>query len=50
MEIGIRSFMRWLKRTFTPAYQAEVEQYLAQSVDLYDLEQRMLAVQRRGLL
>lgn len=40
----------WIKTTFTPAYQTELEQYLSQSVDLADLEHRMIYLQRRGLL
>lgn len=43
-------FWDWAKSTFTPAYQSEVEQYLAQAADLHDLEKRMLAIQRRGML
>lgn len=43
-------FWDWARRTFTPAYQSEVEHYLAQAADLPDLERRMLAIQRRGLL
>lgn len=46
----ITEIWSWVKKTFSPAYQTEIEGYLAQSVDLADLENRMIYLQRRGLL
>lgn len=50
MQERLKVFWEWAKRTFTPTYQSEVESYLAQADDLYDLERRMLFIQRRGML
>ena len=46
----ITEIWSWIKKTFSPAYQSEIESYLSQSVDLADLESRMIYLQRRGLL
>ena len=46
----IADFWDWVKETFTPSYQNEVQQYLSQSVDLFDLEQRMKVLRVRGML
>ena len=40
----------WIKNTFTPPYQKEVEAYLADSTDLCDLERRIEILQRRGMV
>jgi hypothetical protein len=40
----------WIKDTFTPPYQKEVESYLADSTDLFDLERRIEILQRRGVI
>ena len=47
---NLANFWDWCKRTFTPAYKAEIEAYLAESADLCDLERRMAALMRRGML
>lgn len=44
------SFWSWVKETFTPAFQDEVNHYLSQATDHADLEQRMNYLARRGLL
>ena len=41
---------QWIKDTFTPSYQKEVEAYLAECVDVFDLEQRIRILQRRGMI
>lgn len=46
----ITNIWSWVKKTFSPAYQHEIECYLSQSTDLADLESRMIYLQRRGLL
>lgn len=46
----IADFWDWVKETFTPSYQNEVQHYLSQSVDLTDLEQRMKYLKIRGML
>ena len=43
-------FLEWITRSFQPHYCEEVYNYLSQSVDLCDLENRMKAIQRRGYL
>ena len=44
------NFSVWIKDTFTPSYQNEVEAYLADSTDLCDLERRIEILQRRGMV
>jgi len=46
----IADFWAWVKETFSPSYQDEVQQYLSQSVDLFDLEHRMKYLKVRGML
>ena len=46
----LSDFWDWVKKTFTPSYQTEVEKFLSESVDIKDLESRMSVVQRRGFL
>lgn len=46
----IKSFWSWVKTTFAPGYQSEIEAYLADSTDHADLEHRMQYIMRRGLL
>ena len=43
-------FSTWVKKTFTPAYQQEINSYLGESIDHCDLEHRMSTLIRRGLL
>ncbi len=43
-------FWEWVKQTFQPTYQTEIEQYLAEASDRYDLEYRMQTLMRRGLI
>ena len=45
-----KSFWQWVERTFTPAYQSEVERYLAQSTDHSDLTRRVKYLQYRGMI
>jgi len=45
-----RHFWDWVRKSFTPSYQKEIEQVLRQSVDVYDLEQKMKTLRRRGML
>lgn len=44
------SFWAWVKATFRADYQKEIEEYLADSVSHYDLEQRIQLLQRRGMI
>lgn len=46
----IEKIMQWIKQAFTPSYQNEIEQYLEQSVDMCDLENRLKIIARRGML
>jgi hypothetical protein len=43
-------FWAWVKKSFTPDYQAEITSYLKDSVDMFDLENRMKALKRRGMI
>lgn len=45
-----RDFWSWVKNTFTPSYRKEVEQYLSEAVDIYDLEKRMKYLEVRGVI
>jgi hypothetical protein len=46
----VADFWSWVKKTFTPSYQNEIEHYLNQSTDVFDLEFRMKMLARRGML
>lgn len=43
-------FWNWVKRTFTPTYQYEIQSYLEEATDVFDLEFRMKMLARRGML
>jgi hypothetical protein len=43
-------FWSWVRKTFTPSYQDEVELYLKDCVDHKDLQTRMDNLMRRGLI
>ena len=45
-----KEVMGWIKDSFIPPYQSEIEEYLAQSTDQIDLEHRMTVLARRGML
>jgi hypothetical protein len=45
-----KSVWEWIKRTFSPAYQSEVELYLAQATDHADLTRRLKYLQYRGMI
>ena len=47
---SLSDFWGWVKKSFTPSYQSEIEYYLKDSVDHKDLESRMATLMRRGLL
>ncbi|MFZ9610100.1 MAG: hypothetical protein ACO294_05290 [Methylococcales bacterium] len=52
---GIKSpmlseFWDWVKRTFTADYRLEIERYLGESADVYELENRIKLLQRRGVI
>jgi hypothetical protein len=47
---SFKDFWRWVKETFVPSYTSEIEEYLNQSTDHADLEQRISTLQRRGML
>ena len=46
----LSDFWSWVKKTFTPSYQNEIESYLGDSVDHKDLETRTRILMRRGML
>jgi hypothetical protein len=39
-----------VKEWFTPSYLNDVESYLSESVDLFDLERRIKLLQKRGFI
>jgi len=43
-------FWSWVRKTFTPSYQNEIESYLGDSVDHKDLETRTRILMRRGMI
>jgi hypothetical protein len=47
---NLLQFWDWIKTTFQPHYQQEIEDYLAQSVDHRDLEGRINHLKYRGYL
>jgi hypothetical protein len=52
---GIKSpmladFWGWVKKTFTSEYKVEIERYLGESADVYELENRIKLLQRRGVI
>jgi hypothetical protein len=47
---SFKNFWQWVVETFTPSYTSEIEDYLSQSIDHADLEQRINTLQRRGML
>jgi len=50
LEMSIHDILEWVRDTFTPSYRKEVEAYLADSVDVFDLERRIQILQRRGIV
>jgi hypothetical protein len=46
----LSSFWEWVGKTFTPYYRKEIEDYLSESVDHYDAEQRIKTLARRGMI
>jgi hypothetical protein len=50
MEAKLADFWAWVKKTFTPAYQSEIEEYLSHSTDHFDLENKMKLLRQRGLI
>ena len=43
-------FWEWVKKTFAPHYVKEIEHFLADATDHYDLEHRMNVLVRRGMI
>lgn len=44
------NFWVWVKETFTPQYRDEIEAYLANSTDVFDLERKIVYLSRRGMI
>mgnify|MGYP003348067225 FL=1 len=45
----MKDFWQWVLKTFQPPIQQEIENYLSQSVDMKDLEDRMKRLMYRGM-
>ena len=45
----MKDFWQWVLKTFQPEIQDEIENYLSQSVDIRDLEERMKRLMYRGM-
>lgn len=43
-------FWAWVKKTFTTSYQKEIEEYLKDAINVFDLEQRMKRLMLRGMI
>jgi len=43
-------FQKWVQETFTSNYRKEIDDYLNESVDNYDLERRMQVLMKRGMI
>jgi hypothetical protein len=43
-------FWSWVKKTFTPSYQEEIDSYFKDCIDHADIERVMINLQRRGML
>ena len=50
LDMSMHDLLNWVKDIFTSSYQKEVEAYLAESVDVSDLERRIRILQRRGIV
>ena len=44
------AFSAWLDNMFETSYRKEINDYLATSVDIYDLERKMQNLYRRGVV
>ena len=47
---SLTDFWNWVKKTFQPSYRTEIEAYLADSVDMVDVERRIKLLQQRGMI
>lgn len=47
---NIRSFSAWLDDMYEASYRKEINDYLATSVDVFDLERKMQNLHRRGIV
>lgn len=45
-----KDIWKWIVDTFKPEYRSEVEAYLAESFDIFDLERRIELLQKRGVI
>jgi hypothetical protein len=43
-------FLKWVEETFTPNYRKEIDAYLGEATDNYDLERRMVVLMKRGMI
>jgi len=48
--MNIETLWEWVRKTFTPSYQEEIDEYFKHCVDTADIERTMLNLQRRGML
>ena len=46
----LSDFWTWVNNAFTPSYKNEIEAYLSESTDLFDLENRQESLVRRGMI
>jgi hypothetical protein len=46
----MKTFFEWVEKTFTVDYRKEIDDYLADAVSHYDLEQRMKTLMRKGMI
>jgi hypothetical protein len=43
-------FWKWVKNTFTADYRKEIESYLSESIDYFDLQRRISVLRTRGMI
>ena len=47
---SLKDFWSWVKKSFQPSYQSEIEAYLATSTSHWEVEDRIKRLQRRGMI
>ena len=47
---ALKNFWSWVNDAFTPDYRREIDNYLSESSNHFDLENRISVLQRRGMI
>jgi hypothetical protein len=43
-------FLKWIQEAFTPGYRKEIDVYLNEATDVYDLDRRLDTLKKRGMI